>query len=331
MILNISSCSDPGLGFILKIIRTLFTIIEVAAPIVLIVSLVILLTKLLANPEEKKLLNNIRNAIISCVIIFLIPALVNLTMSILGENYTFSECWNSAYSSKSSGKYIEKKKDKDEKSTKAYVDDKDYKGKTKSGTYISGKTDGTVIAELACAVAGSFAPENKITNNTGNYGNLWVRISDPRVQDYQNIMDAVSNTGNGHDNSAYCSCTQAAAAIIRATVDKEFWMMDPTDALNYMEHSSNWKLIGISNSLSASELQPGDVFATTGHTMIWVSNKVAKKYRSWTTGNMYQADSIAFAFPGIDKYSNGYIGGNYKVFRFVGAPTPAIDYSKYIR
>ena len=144
-------------------------------------------------------------------------------------------------------------------------------------------------------------------------------------------MDAVSNTGNGHDNSAYCSCTQAAAAIIRATVDKEYWMMDPTDALNYMEKSSNWKYIGISNNLSASELEPGDVFASTGHTMIWVSNEVARKYRPETTGNMFQADSIAFAFPGIDKYPNGNINGGYKVFRFVGTPNPGIDYSKYLK
>ena len=328
MTLDINSCSDPGLGFILKILKTIFTIIEVVSPIVLIVSLLILFTKLLANPEDKKLLNNIKNAIISCIIIFLIPVLVNLTMSIIGGKYTFSDCWNNAYSTNGIGKYIEKSNNKDKKSTKIYIDEKSYKGKASS---ISSNTDSSVIAELACAVAGSFAPENKITNNTGNPGNLWVRINDSRVKNYQDIMDAVSNTGNGHDNSAYCSCTQAAAAVIRATVDKEYWMIDPTDALNYMDKSPNWKLIGISNSLSDSQLEPGDVFATTGHTMIWVSNKVAKKYRSWTTGNMYQADSIAFAFPGIDKYSNGYIGGNYKVYRFIGTPTPAIDYSKYIK
>ena len=326
----LNTCSDPGLGFVLKILRSVFTIIEIIAPIVLIISLGILFTKLVANPEEKKLLKNVRNAIISCVIIFLIPVLVNLTMSILGEKYTFSECWNNAYDSKNTGKYIEKDKKKNDKSTRVYVDDKSYKSNADTTSTVV-NSNGRAIAELACGVAGSFAPENKITNNTGNPGNLWVRISDPRVKNYQDIMDAVSNTGNGHDNSAYCSCTQAAAAIIRATVDKEYWMMDPTDALNYMDKSPNWKLVGISNSLSASKLQPGDVFATTGHTMIWVSNQVARKYRSWTTGNMYQADSIAFAFPGIDKYSNGYIKGNYKVYRFIGTPTPAINYSKYIK
>ena len=192
MILN--TCSDPGLGFVLKILRSVFTIIEIIAPIVLIISLGILFTKLVVNPEEKKLLKNVKNAIISCAIIFLIPVLVNLTMSILGEKYTFSECWKSSYTINGFGKYIDKENKKGKKSTKVYVDSKNYKGKTStnSGINISGKTDGSVIAELACSVAGSFAPENKITNNTGNPGNLWVRISDPRVKNYQDIMDAVS-------------------------------------------------------------------------------------------------------------------------------------------
>lgn len=330
MILDISICSDPGLGFILRILKSVFILIEVIAPIVLIVSSAAILSKLLANPEDKKLKKYLSNAVISCVIIFLLPLSINLTMYLIGEDYTFSECWNNAYSSIGTSRYIEKENNKEP--TKVYVDPEDYpKGSTGINPNKGASTEGaSSIAELAASVAGSYAPEDKITNK-GSYGNLWVRISDPRVQNYQDIVDAVSNTGNGHDNGAYCSCTQAAAAIIRATVDKEFWMMDPTDALNYMQKSSNWKLVGVSNDLSSSELQPGDVFATTHHTMIWVSNEVARKYRSDTTGNMFQADSIMFAFPGIDQYPDGYIGGGYQVFRFVGTPDPAIDYSKYLK
>ena len=144
-------------------------------------------------------------------------------------------------------------------------------------------------------------------------------------------MDAVANTGNGHDNPAYCSCTQGAAAIIRATVDKEFWMISPDDALDYMEHSPNWKYIGVSDNLSASELKPGDVMGHSGHTMIWISNEVAKKYSPNTTGNVYEAGYTSYSFPGIDQYSNGNIQGGFKVYRFVGTPNPAIDASKYLK
>lgn len=327
MILEINSgCSDPGLGFILKILKTFFTIIEVAAPIVLILSLFILFFKLLNTPDDKKLINNIRNAIISCIIIFLIPFLVNIIMLIIGEKYTFSECWNMANTSSGNGNYIDKNSaDSDKKPTKVYTEASDYVGEV---TLPMGNASS--IADLACSVAGTYAPENRITNNTGNPADHWVRISDPRVQRYQDIMDAVAHTGNGHDNPAYCSCTQAAAAIVRATVDREFWMKNPEDALAYMDQSPNWRFVGISDNLSASQLQPGDVMGHSGHTMIWVSNEVAQKYKPGTTGNVFEAGYTTYSFPGIDQYSNGYIQGGFKVYRFVGTPNPGIDASKYL-
>ena len=69
----------------------------------------------------------------------------------------------------------------------------------------------------------------------------------------------------------------------------------------------------------------------SGHTMIWVSNEVAKKYSPNTTGNVYEAGYNSYSFPGIDQYSNGYIKGGFKVYRFVGTPNPGIDASKYLK
>ena len=51
MILDINACSNPGLGFILKIFKLLFTVIEVATPIVLIVSLGISLLQLFLTDQ----------------------------------------------------------------------------------------------------------------------------------------------------------------------------------------------------------------------------------------------------------------------------------------
>ncbi len=332
MILDMSACSEPGLGFILRILKSIFLILEVAAPIILIVSLGVLLSKLLANPDDEKLKKNLTNAIISCVVVFLLPLSVNLTMSIFGQRYSFSNCWNNAYKSNGTSRYIQKESS-GKTPTKVYVDPDEYdKGSTGVNPNQQGSSgNASSIADLACSVAGTFAPEPRITNNTGNPADHWVRISDPRVQNYQDIMDAVGHTGNGHDNPAYCSCTQGAAAIIRATVDKNFWMLDPDDALNYMEQSPNWKYIGISDNLSSSELQPGDVLGHSGHTMIWVSNEVARKYSPNTTGNVYEAGYDSYSFPGIDKYSDGYIKGGFKVYRFIGTPDPGTDASKYLK
>ena len=139
MIMDITIyCSDPGLGFILLVLKRFFVMIEVIAPIVLIVSLFILFTKVVTDPDNKKLQKNIQNAIFACVTIFLLPVLLNLTMNILGNNYTLSECWNNAYVSSSKSKYISKKSEEKKKPTSVYIDPKSYHGEApinKSGTF----------------------------------------------------------------------------------------------------------------------------------------------------------------------------------------------------
>lgn len=139
MVLDINVyCSDPGLGFILQVLKRFFTIIEVIAPIVLLISLAILFTKMVTDPENKKLKKNVQNAVFATVIIFLIPVLLNLTMTILGNNYTLSECWNNAYTAHGSGKYIAKNDNSDKKPTSVYIDPKSYHGEApinRSGTF----------------------------------------------------------------------------------------------------------------------------------------------------------------------------------------------------
>ena len=103
-------CSDYAIVPITKVIRAIFTMIEVIAPILAIVAGTILLLRMMTNPDDKKLINNMKNMILSLVIVFLLPALTNLTMYILGENFSVSSCWNNAYKINTSGNggYIEK-------------------------------------------------------------------------------------------------------------------------------------------------------------------------------------------------------------------------------
>lgn len=139
MILDITVyCSDPGLGFILLILKRAFIIIQVIVPIILLVSLAYLFTKMVMDPDNKKLINNVRNAIIACVVVFLLPTLVNLTMNILGENYTLSECWNNAYVSSNKTKYISKSSDKNTKKTSVFTKPSDYHGTAPTTSSIGG-------------------------------------------------------------------------------------------------------------------------------------------------------------------------------------------------
>ena len=102
------------------------TLIEIAAPIILIVSLGIIFIKLLSNPDDKNGVKKIFNAIFSCSIIFLLPVSVNLTMSLFGTNYTFSECWNSAYTSTGSSRFIQREDSEGKTPTKVYIEPDEY-------------------------------------------------------------------------------------------------------------------------------------------------------------------------------------------------------------
>ena len=99
------SCSSPMLGNILSALRKIMGLIQIIGPLVLLVSIIITMTKLMADPDNKKLPKKLINSIVAAIILFFIPMFVNLVMGILGEDYNISACWNSATPSSTSVTY----------------------------------------------------------------------------------------------------------------------------------------------------------------------------------------------------------------------------------
>ena len=73
MINLLVDCSSPTLWSILNVTKKAFTLIQIIAPILLIISLIMNITKLVSNPEDKKAGKKIKNAILATIIIFFIP------------------------------------------------------------------------------------------------------------------------------------------------------------------------------------------------------------------------------------------------------------------
>ncbi len=90
----INECGDPGLAKILQIIKSALGLIQMIGPIVAIISIVINLIKLMASPDEKKYKNLIRNWLIAFVMLFLLPIIINLVMTLLDSSFKISSCWN---------------------------------------------------------------------------------------------------------------------------------------------------------------------------------------------------------------------------------------------
>ena len=142
MILNCSSlagcCSDPGLSRILSIIKSLFVIIQVIVPLILIVMASIQLIKMVSDPDDKKSVKTLYNKFIAAAIVFLLPSIVNLSLGAISDvvdldNYEVLACWNSASNNNGSGKYISKEKNnKKSNATSVVIKTEDYKGNSDS-------------------------------------------------------------------------------------------------------------------------------------------------------------------------------------------------------
>ncbi len=89
------SCSSPALAVTLRALRKILSIIQIVGPILLIVSLSIQLTQMMASPDDKKLPKKIFNSILATVLLFFIPLFIEIVMGWMGQNFTISACWNS--------------------------------------------------------------------------------------------------------------------------------------------------------------------------------------------------------------------------------------------
>lgn len=102
-----STCSDPSLASILYIVKNILNLIELIAPIALIIMLSVNFIRLAKNPDDKKGLPRIKNSVVALVVIFIIPVIVNAVMYMLDDSFTISDCWNNASPASSSGTYVD--------------------------------------------------------------------------------------------------------------------------------------------------------------------------------------------------------------------------------
>ena len=93
-----SCCSDPGLVSIIDIVRKGMDLFQLIVPILLLVMLVVQLTKLVVNPDEKNGIKKITNRILAAMIIFILPVIINVVITNLpaNENFQLSACWKTA-------------------------------------------------------------------------------------------------------------------------------------------------------------------------------------------------------------------------------------------
>ena len=105
----ISACGDYGLASILSVAQKVISLIQMIAPILLLVMASIQLIRLVVNPELKGGVKSIYNKFIAAAIIFFIPVIVDVAMGVLDSSFQLSSCYQVAktINSISSVRYVD--------------------------------------------------------------------------------------------------------------------------------------------------------------------------------------------------------------------------------
>lgn len=92
------ACSDIQLLNILRIIKMGITTITIIVPVILVIFIIldILKTTASGDVDTKKLFAKISKKVIAAVVIFLLPVVLNVVLSLFGDDLYYVNCYNNA-------------------------------------------------------------------------------------------------------------------------------------------------------------------------------------------------------------------------------------------
>lgn len=182
---------------------------------------------------------------------------------------------------------------------------------------------GVELARLAVKASATASPECRL--QAPNH-DVWQKLDDSRLSTLYYLNDHTLRVWGG--NTALASCTQAAAAVVGAVLDPDIaaqggGSQGPQQFMAWCEsHPDVYRKVA---ARGMSDLEPGDVLCTSGHTAIYVGNAIAREKYPNTDGNLYEAAYGPALYPGIDHCTDddfSYMG--YTVFRPIAkAKNPA--------
>lgn len=126
-------CTSSLVIFIV-IFKKILSLIQIIGPILGIISLTFTITKIVMNPDDKKLTKKVINSCIALVLLFFIPLFVTIVVNLITENSSFASCLdNKDNSFHIVNSYTESKDNSNTKKKSILVNPKDYeKGQSSS-------------------------------------------------------------------------------------------------------------------------------------------------------------------------------------------------------
>ena len=292
-------CNDVILGSVLTILKNILNIIWIVGPILAIISLIINITTLIKEPDDKKVPKKIKNSILALVFLFFVPTIVNAFMYMLDDSTELSACWAGDISTlKSNSSYIDPHKGN--KKGSIYNDRGDYeKGENRTTT---GDSDFSGVSDTSC---GQLEYCNKFLTSMVNNSK---RLNDAILKNHASVV--YSNSGDPRSwaeaikvaesgGTVKISCNRPSHWGMRDITGeyRDFWSLAAGGFKNYggpmTSYTKQIKLDGsmsVKSAIQKGVVQPGDILGVKSHTFAIYS--------------VNRSDGSAVVFDGGHKFTN---------------------------
>ena len=108
-------CNNPELLSVIRVIKLLMIAIQIAAPIMLVVFVMIEFFNVINEGKDgalKKAFNNSISRCIACIVLFLVPTFVNVVIGLSTMDNSYKSCLDNATMEKIQSAYNDRARDK---------------------------------------------------------------------------------------------------------------------------------------------------------------------------------------------------------------------------
>ena len=270
------SCPGQVMSGFVYIAKTIVYLIWIMGPIIAIVSLSYNLALLMKDPDNKKLPKKVKNSVIALILLFFIPTLVFLTVSLTDNDFT--ACWKSAKVRFSLSTTYEDPSGNKNNNKSIYTKQDEYqtgKKNTNSNTGSYGDASVTVSGNCRqlpnCSKYITSLVNNSIKFNDAllqNNGSVYYEQDTP--QSWQQAINIAKSGGTVH-----ISCNRPSHWSMRDITGeyRDFYSWELGGFENYggpmTKYTRQYKFDGsmsVKNAIKKGVIQTGDIVGTRHHT-----------------------------------------------------------------
>ena len=270
------SCPGQVMSGFVYIAKTIVYLIWIMGPIIAIVSLSYNLALLMKDPDNKKLPKKVKNSVIALILLFFIPTLVFLTVSLTDND--FSACWKSAKVRFSLSTTYEDPSGNKNNNKSIYTKQDEYQtGKKNNNSNTGSYGDASVTVSGNCRQLPNCSKYiTSLVNNSlkfndallQNNGSVYYAQDTP--QSWQQAINIAKSGGTVH-----ISCNRPSQWSMRDITGeyRDFYSWEKGGFNNYAgpmtKYTRQYKFDGsmsVKNAIKKGVIQTGDIVGTRHHT-----------------------------------------------------------------